>query len=101
MKYLRVTDKLIRKTRNAIVGYEKATISPPIDVILQFCEFFQVDVNDILFKNLAVEAYVPAESLGYDELKDKLIALLEDKVARYESEIRGNYPELAGKLGVG
>jgi DNA-binding XRE family transcriptional regulator len=93
--------KVIGKTRAAIVGYEKATISPPIDVILQFCEFFQVDVNDILFKNLAVEAYVPAESLGYDEMKDKLIALLEAKVARYEAEIKKDWPDLAGRLGLG
>ena len=90
----------IGKTRAAIVGYERETITPPIEVLIALCQFFKVSVDDMLFKNLAVETYVPAESLGYDEMKDKLIALLEEKVARYEAEIRGNWPDLAGRLGL-
>jgi transcriptional regulator with XRE-family HTH domain len=91
------------KTYTAVGSYENKKTSPPIPVILELCKIFKVDIRDFITKDLEVEEYQSTEEqpLDYEEMKDKLIALLEEKVERYEAEIRENHPDLAAKLRLG
>ena len=110
LKYLRKANKVTQKelaedlgkTHTAVGAYEKQKIVPPINVIIEICEYFKVSVEDFLFKNMELEEYqvVDEPPMDYEEMKDKLIKLLEEKVAMYEAVIKRDAPDVARELGL-
>ncbi|MCB9352595.1 MAG: helix-turn-helix transcriptional regulator [Lewinellaceae bacterium] len=45
----------IDKSKGNISAYEKGKILPPVDVIIKFCEIFNVSLDDIIHKDLSKE----------------------------------------------
>jgi transcriptional regulator with XRE-family HTH domain len=114
IKYLRKKLKLsqtelgekIGKTHSTIGAWENEQNSPPVDVVIDLCMIFNIDVDNILFKNLEQDKYELLERVSYEELrekineKDKIIALLEFKVQLYEKEIKEKLPKVAKVLNI-
>ena len=110
IRYLRKINKITQnelgehlgKKHTVVGGYENEKIVPPVNVLIEISEFFKVGVEDLLFKNMELEEYEVVEEppMDYEEMKDKLIELLEEKVARYEAVIKRDAPDVARGLGL-
>ncbi len=44
--------KLLDKGKAAISSYEQGNSLPPLNVLIQICEYFKVDLNSIIYKKL-------------------------------------------------
>ena len=98
--------KSIGRTNTTIGAWENEQNSPPVDAVIDLCMIFNVDVDDILFKNLEHDKYELLEKVSYEDLnekiseKDKIIALLEFKVQLYEKKIKETMPDVAKELNI-
>ena len=104
--------RCLKKHTVSISDYEKGKSTPPIDVALQLCEIFGVDLNqlvtqnleeDILRKNMVVNekknAYANYLHEQYETLK-RLATLQDQRVKELEREIQEHAPALARRLGL-
>ena len=103
----------LNKHSVSISDYEKGKSTPPIEVALQLCEIFAVDLNSLVTKDLVREgvahAQVQEKKEPYQLEKDlkqqyallqRLSKLQEQRLAELEREIREHAPELAERLGL-
>lgn len=110
LKYLRVSKKINQEEVGNILGKKKAVVSqyergstlPPIDVLIQMTQLFEVSLDDLIFRNIEKEgtsaAPDPAEQ---DAVLLSTIKRLERQVMELEGKIRERDPELARELGLG
>ena len=93
---------VLEKNPTSVSSYENKKALPPLDVILQMCEIFNVSLEDIVFKNMKEEGVETVQFDGdkVEKMKDRLIELLEEKVAKYETIIKRDQPEVAKELGL-
>ena len=72
LKYLRKVAKVSQQdvasfagiATSALSGYENEKFYPTADVLAKLCQFFQVDANDLLFKNLTGDSELNVESVA-------------------------------------
>jgi transcriptional regulator with XRE-family HTH domain len=97
----------LNKTYITIGDYERGKALPPLNVILELCGIFEVDIAPLVLADLKNEG-LPLKS-GKDQLADlekqletlqRLSELQGHRVAELEREIRLYAPELARKLGL-
>jgi transcriptional regulator with XRE-family HTH domain len=117
LKFLRKQAKLsqtelgnrLDKTPVTVGDYERERILPPLNILLLYCDIFDVDLHSLVHRDLAREgAATPAEdpylraaqlATQVDELQ-RFNRLLEQRVQDLEREIRAEAPGLARRLGL-
>lgn len=103
--------KQLNKHSVSISDYEKGKSVPPIEVALQLCKIFNVDLNSLVLENLGrlglsqaherSEAYRTEKNLQREyELLQRVTSLQDQRLAELEREIREHAPELALRLGL-
>ena len=112
IKHLRQRGKLtqediatqIGKSKGNVSAYEKGKSLPPIDVILQLCDIFQVNLDDLVNKDLSKEGSTPAEEASTvkkeltPENQSLLVHLLKLKVKELAKEIEHHNKERYNEL---
>lgn len=104
------------KTNTAISDYEKGKAQPPLDVVQQLSQIFNVSVDDLINKDLRRADLLQAEGIAvdtessyrarYEDLKkrlsvqEQLTELQGQRLKDLEREIREHAPELARRLGL-
>lgn len=93
----------VGKTNAAVRAWEKSINTPPVEMVIQISQIFNIGVEDLLFSNLEIESYKELEGPAKtgDEIQDELIELLRFKIEAYEEKIKIHAPELAKMLGLG
>ncbi|MBK9492297.1 MAG: helix-turn-helix transcriptional regulator [Haliscomenobacter sp.] len=110
LKYLRnmkgVTQdqvaEIFGKQKAAISAYEKGKNIPPVDVLIKLAQFFEVSLDDFVFRDIEKEgtSAVPVKPTPEDEALTALLARMEKRVAMLEGKIRERDVELARELGL-
>lgn len=112
IKYLRKSrgisqedlSKVLDRTYSAVGGYEIGKSVPPLEIILKICEFFQVRIQDLLFKNLETGQIAFEPQITYANTREdtylRVIDRLEKELKQLETLIVNEAPELAKKLGL-
>lgn len=80
----------------AIVTYEAGRGTPKFEGLLKIAEIFQVNVHDLIYKDLSAPDYKPTTAADDAEV----IKALEDRVHALESVLKLSDPELAKRLGI-
>jgi len=89
--------ELISKTPTTIGDYEKGRSSPPIEIIIELCKIFEVNIDEFVNKDLAVEGAQPTpvqEAREQHKTKDArlLMQLMKDKVKELSKVIKEDNP---------
>lgn len=103
--------KILKKHSVSISDYEKGKSVPPIEVALQLCRIFEVDLNNLVMADLGKvglsqaqersESYRTETNMQREyELLQRLSHLQEQRLAELEREIREHAPGLAKRLGL-
>ena len=110
LKYLRnmkgVTQdqvaEVFDKQKAAISAYEKGKNIPPVDVLIKLTQFFEVSLDDFVFRDIEKEgtSAAPVKPTPEDEALTALLARMEKRVAMLEGKIRERDVELARELGL-
>ena len=124
IKYLRTLRGLkqnelaatLGKTPAAVSDYEKGRVLPPVDVIYQMCEHFDVGLDDIVTRDLRKADILSGAGILQDpesdyqsryesardrlDLLERLNQLQEKRLLELEREIREHAPGLAVRLGL-
>lgn len=122
IKYLRTRSGLTQKDLGKVVGgtnamiqkYEKGTGSPSFEILIKLAEYFDISIDDLVFRNLNIEgkwqaiSQVQEASVEYGnklkseklktEIADQLIEFMKQRIAMLEDVIRQNDPEQAKRL---
>jgi len=90
------------KKKGVIGSYEKARNIPPGHILVGLAQFFEVSLDDFVFRDIEKEgtSAAPVKPTLEDEALTALLARMEKHVAMLEGQIRENDPELARKLGL-
>lgn len=108
IKYLRKRARLnqselgdaVGKTHAVIGAYESGRNQPPLDALIALADFFQVNIDDFIFKDLSVEEANPYEKKEASVNEQLLIELLHKRVKLLEAEFKKMDPERAKNLGI-
>lgn len=112
LKYLRnmkgVTQdqvaEVFDKQKAAISAYEKGKNIPPVDVLIKLTQFFEVSLDDFVFRDIEKEgtsaAPLPPDPAEQDAVLLSTIKRLERHVLELEGKIRERDPGLARELGL-
>lgn len=92
--------ELLGKTHTVVGGYESGKNQPPLDVIITLADFFQVNLDDFVFKDLSKEAPGPYEKKEASVNEQLLINMLHQRVKLLEAEFKETNPERAKRLGI-
>lgn len=97
-----LADKL-GMTYSNIGRYENDGTMPPVNTLLELCELFSVNIDDIIHKDLtegetSKEPWVVEEKGNKTLLK--IIDRLEKQLSKLEKRIKQEDPDLAEKLGI-
>lgn len=98
--------KQLGKTYITIGDYERGKALPPLNVILDLCRIFDVDIATLVLADIQNEGpraqpYKDTRQLEAQlETLQRLSELQGHRLAELEREIRLHAPELAGKLGL-
>lgn len=95
------------KTYITVGDYERGKALPPLNIVLDLCRIFDVDIASLVLRDIRNEGH--PEKSGKDrrqleaqlETLQRLTELQSHRLAELEREIRLHAPELAGKLGLG
>lgn len=104
------------KTPAAVSDYEKGRVLPPLDVIYQICEHFEVGLDDIVTRDLRKADILSGAGVLQDpesdyqsryesanerlKLLERVNRLQEQRLTELEREIREHAPGLAERLGL-
>lgn len=94
----------IDKVPVTVSDYEKGKTVPPIEIAVKLCEIFQVNLDDLVNKDLSKEGSTPAEEAptGKKELTPEnqslLVHLLKLKVKELAKEIEQHNKERYNEL---
>ncbi len=80
----------------AILSYESGKNLPKFEALLKIAEIFQVNVHDLIYKDLSDPNYRATTAADNAEV----IKALEDRVQALESVLKLSDPELAKRLGI-
>jgi transcriptional regulator with XRE-family HTH domain len=90
-----------------IGDYERGNVLPPLNIILELCRIFDVDIATLVhtdIKNEGLPAMSPKDQQKQLEKQLETLQRLADlqghRLAELEREIRMHAPELARKLGL-
>lgn len=94
------------KTYITVGDYERGKALPPLNIVLDLCRIFDVDIATLIHMDIRNEGL--PEKAGKDQQKleaqletlQRLTELQSHRLAELEREIRLHAPELAGKLGL-
>ena len=108
IKYLRKSKGLtqidlgaeIGKTSAVVGSYENGINQPPLDTLIALANFFQVNVDDLIFKDLSKEEASPFEKKEASVNEQLLIEMLHKRVRQLEAEFKEMDPERAKRLGI-
>jgi len=107
--------KVLDKTKATISDYEKGKSTPPLEVALQLCDIFNVDLNSLVNRDLEKEAPTGSKAPSsppidyraqYEVLKkqvrtlERVNHLQEQRLADLERMIRKHAPGLAREIGL-
>ena len=94
------------KTAGAIGDYERNRNTPPVEVLLQICEIYEVNIDDLINKDLEAEQYTSGQTAErtapYNSTQDEklLYTLLKEKFKQVASELKEKDLEAYKKLGL-
>lgn len=99
-----LSDKL-GLSSNQISKYEKGEAQPRIEALIVLSELFDIDVSDLILKDLSREQGRPAVKMPVNEAEqEQMITALNDllmkRVMQMEEEIKKLDPERARELGI-
>lgn len=94
--------KELGKTKATVSDYEKGKSLPPLDILLKMCALFQINLEDLVNKDLEKEGFIPEERPTKDTSTEPnpelLNRLLVQKLEEVAEELKENYPEAYRKL---
>jgi DNA-binding XRE family transcriptional regulator len=94
--------KELGKTKATMSDYEKGKSLPPLDILLKMCALFQINLEDLVNKDLEKEGFTPEERPPKDTPtgpgQELLNRLLVQKLEEVAKELKENYPEAYRKL---
>jgi DNA-binding XRE family transcriptional regulator len=97
--------KELGKTKATMSDYEKGKSLPPLDILLKMCALFQINLEDLVNKDLEMEGFTPEERPPKDTRtgpgQELLNRLLVQKLEEVAKELKENYPEAYRKLKLG
>jgi transcriptional regulator with XRE-family HTH domain len=110
LKYLRLQRRMTQeqvaeafsRQKSAITSYEKGKSIPPGDILVGLAQFFEVSLDDFVFRDIEKEGTnaAPVKPTPEDEALTALLARMEKRVAMLEGKIRERDVELARELGL-
>jgi transcriptional regulator with XRE-family HTH domain len=97
--------KLLNISRSQVGNYMSGASAPKIENLIQLAEFFNVNLDDLILKDLSKEVGRPFGAEGEDRASadttlDRMNKLLEQRVAQLEEEMKKSDPERARELGI-
>ena len=90
----------VGKTHAVIGSYENGRNQPPLDVLIALSDFFKVNIDDLIFKDLSKEEANPYEKKEATVNEQLLIEMLHKRVRQLEAEFKEMDPERAKRLGI-
>jgi len=94
--------KELGKTKATVSDYEKGKSLPPLDILLKMCELFQINLDDLVNKDLEKEGFTPEqrtpEASPPQPGQELLNRLLIQKLEEVAEELKENHPETYRKL---
>lgn len=100
----------INKTQVTVGDYERGRAMPPLPIILQLCDIFAVDLQTIVFHDMATQGTDPAPTTDpaaeIERLRtqlhtqQQLTELQAEHLRMLKREIREGAPGLAERLGL-
>ncbi|MCB0551612.1 MAG: helix-turn-helix transcriptional regulator, partial [Phaeodactylibacter sp.] len=94
--------KELGKTKATVSDYEKGKSLPPLDILLKMCALFQINLEDLVNKDLEKEGVIPEQSPSQNTSAppspELLNRLLVQKLEEVAEELKENYPEAYRKL---
>ena len=101
----------MEKTQVTVGDYERGRAMPPLPIILQLCEIFDVDLQTIVFHDMETLGFAPdpaTDPTAENEhlrnqlrTQQQLTELQQQRLRTLEREIREQAPGLAERLGLG
>jgi transcriptional regulator with XRE-family HTH domain len=94
------------KTYITVGDYERDKALPPLNIVLDLCRIFDVDLATLVLADVRNENLPEKPEKGRQELEaqtkalQRLVELQSYRLAELEREIRMHAPELAKKLGL-
>ncbi len=91
----------LNKSSSLVGEYEKDRRTPPVDVLMQICDVFNISLDDLVSKDLEAESYAPQQpndsraEYKNDVLLNKMLAI---KVLELIEVIERELPEDFEKL---
>lgn len=91
--------KLISRTPTTITDYESGKSIPPLDIILFFCNYFNIDLNSIVLKDLVLEDKQGGKDVKVAEVQYEKIDVIEElyKLRKRMADIEGEIGEIRRK----
>lgn len=91
----------IGKTKEVISAYERGINTPPLEVLIELCRVFEVNLDELVFANLEKEGLPQTiNPEPKDETLVQMNQLMAQRIKELEREIRRHNPELAEELGI-
>ena len=108
IKHLRKSRKLnqtelgeaVGKSFTVIGTYEAGKSQPPLDTIIALANYFEVNLDDFVFRDLSKEDPKPFEKKETTVNEQLLIEMLHKRVRTLEAEFKEMDPERAKRLGI-
>ncbi len=94
--------KELGKTKATVSDYEKGKSLPPLDILLKMSELFDVNLEELVNKDLEKEYVSPGQrttkASSPNPNEELLNRLLLQKLEEVAGELKENYPEAYRKL---
>jgi transcriptional regulator with XRE-family HTH domain len=92
-------------TPTQVGAYMKGKSFPKLEGVIEIARLFDINIDDLLLKDLSKESGRPFGAEGEDEASadatlDRMNTLLEQRVAQLEEEMKKSDPQRAKELGI-
>lgn len=106
IKHLRKEKKLTQEALGELIGVKKAAVStyeigrnyPSVEALLKLVELFEVNLEDIFYKNLSKEEKSDMVEEPPGIYQDEFTRLMMARIKELEREIKEHAPDLASRL---
>lgn len=97
--------KLLNISRSQVGNYMSGSSVPKLEGVIELAKFFDVNIDDLLLKDLSREPGRPfgaegEDTAGADATLERMNELLEQRVKVLELNLKETDPELAKRLGI-
>lgn len=97
--------RVLNLSRTQVGNYMSGSSWPRIDTLIEIAQYFDVNLDDLILKDLSQDSGRPFGAEGEDKdstdtTTDRMNELLEQRVKQLEEEIKRENPRRAAELGI-